>query len=382
MRHARLFSFIVIWCVLGCGVWGCSGAPATEEAKKPVKPGVPVSVATAERRNVPIELRAIGNVESYATVAVKARINGEVHLVHFEAGQDVRQGDPLFTIDKRPFEAALREATAKLERDKTLSAKADEDVRRFSSLVGKGFVSIDQYESFKSTAEALHASIRANQAAEAKASLDLDYCFIRAPLNGRTGQILAFQGAMIKANDDNKAMVVIDQIEPIYVTFSVPEAHLPAIQERMRAGRPTVTGKPPSAPFEPERGVLTFIDSNVDARTGAIKLKGVFINKERRLWPGQFVDVVLELGEEKDAVVLPTQAVQNGLEGLYAFVIGPDNVAQLRQVKTGRTMGGFTVIALGVAAGERVVTDGQLRLAPYALVEIKSEIKSGGEAAQ
>ena len=362
---------------LCCCLAACSSAPSAEEKKqnKPVKRAVPVAAALAERRDVRIVLSAVGNVESYATVAVKTRVTGEVQTVHFKDGQDVAEGEPLFTLDKRPFEAALREARAKLERDKTLSAKADDDVRRFNSLVSKGFVSVEQYDNFKSLAEALHSSIRANEGVEEKAALDLEYCSIRAPMAGRTGQIFTTRGAMIKSTDD-KPMVVIDRVQPIYVTFSVPEKHLPAIQDRLRLGRPAVSAKPPEAPYDPEQGELSFLDSNVDMKTGAIKLKATFTNTQRRLWPGQFVDVALDLGVEKDMVVVPAQAVQNGIEGPYAFVVAPDKTVVLRQVKSGRTVGGLTVVLSGVAAGERVVTDGQLRLVPGAPVEIKGDTKT------
>lgn len=375
MPRTRLFLLFLILCCVAFGGVGCSNSRANEDSKKPAKRAAPVTVALAERRDVPVELLAIGNVESYATVAIKARVTGEVQIVHIQDGQDVKQGDPLFTLDKRPFEAAQRESKAKLERDRTLSAKADEDLKRFSSLVGKGVVSIEQYENYKSQAEALRSSVRADEAAAEKAALDLEYCQIRSPITGRTGQVLTNQGAMIKANDDNKNMLVVDQIEPIYVGFSVPESHLPAIQDRLSLGSPVVRAKPPTATFEPERGLLTFVDSSVDIKSGAIKLRAAFPNKNRRLWPGQFVDVVLELGVEKGVTTVPSQAVQNGLEGLYAFVIGPDQSAQLRQVKVGRSFGDFTVIQSGVAVGERVVTDGHLRLAPGVPVEIKADAK-------
>jgi multidrug efflux system membrane fusion protein len=377
----RLLLLILLYTAcasLGC--LGCSNSRANEDSKKPAKRAAPVTVALAERRDVPVELSAIGNVESYATVAIKARVTGEVQLVHIQDGQDVKQGDPLFTLDKRPFEAALREARAKLERDRTLSGKADEDLKRFSSLVGKGVVSVEQFENYKSQAEALRSSVRADEALAEKAALDLEYCHIRSPINGRTGQVLTNQGAMIKANDDNKNMLVIDQIEPIYVAFAVPESHLPAVQDAMRTGKPVVRAKPPTANYEPERGVLTFIDSNVDVKSGAIRLRAAFDNKNRRLWPGQFVDVVLELGVERGVIVAPSQTVQNGLEGLYAFVIDQESNAQLRRVKVGRSHDGITVLLDGVAAGERIVTDGHLRLAPGVPVEIKNEAKPVGAA--
>jgi multidrug efflux system membrane fusion protein len=318
--------------------------------------------------------------------------------VHFTEGQDVKKGDLLFTIDLRPYEAALKlaearlesdlaqvqQAKANLERDLARAKNAEDDARRYQFLIERGVVARQQYEKMRADADALEATVRADRAAienaEAAVSADravienariqLGYCSIRSPIDGRTGSLLIQQGSIVKAEDVN--LVVINQIIPIEVAFSIPEQSLHEIKKYMASGKLQVEALVPLNENRPERGVITFIDNTVDTSTGTIRLKGAFSNNEKRLWPGQFVNVVLTLTEEPNVVVVPSQAIQTGQEGQYVFVVKPDLTVESRQVVAGRTINGETVVQKGLQADERVVTDGQLRLSPGAKVEIKN----------
>lgn len=345
-------------------------------AKRPV----PVLAAQAVQKNFPLEVRAIGNVESYATVAIKSRVTGELQKIHFREGQEVTKGALLFTIDPRPLEAALREAQARLEKNRALAQKAESDNRRYESLVDGGFISREQFDQIRSNLSSLQAAVAGDEAVVEIAKIQLGYTAIYSPISGRTGTILIDQGNMIKANDDNKSMVVIEQMQPIYVSFSVPEAYLPQILERMKGLHPVVEARTDGSVSGPEKGILTFVDNAVDAKTGTIRLKGTFDNTARRLWPGQFVQVSLILGTIQNAVTVPSQAVQNGENGLFVFVITPEKTVQLKPVKTGKSYAGETVVESGISAGEQVVTDGHLRLTPGAAVDISSDLKPVGSS--
>ncbi|MDH5768797.1 MAG: efflux RND transporter periplasmic adaptor subunit [Nitrospirota bacterium] len=362
-------AFFTVWMSLflicSCGK---SGQPVKKE-------GVPVAVSTVVQKTVPVQIRAIGNVEAYSTVSVKSQIGGELLRIHFKEGQDVKKGALLFTIDPRSYEAALKQAEANLARDTAQLENARVDARRYAELVKKGYVAQQQYDQVQTNAAALEATVLADKAAVENAKLQLSYCFIHAPLNGRTGSLLSHQGDMIKANADNP-MVVINQIQPIYVTFSVPEQNLKEIKKYMTAGKLKVEAIISGYEDSPAQGIITFVDNTVDISTGTIKLKGTFENNEKRLWPGQFVNVVLTLTAQPDAVVVPSQAVQTGQEGLYVFIVKSDLTVESRPVVTGINLGGEVVIEKGLKPGEQVVTDGQLRLVPGAKVEIKSETKS------
>ena len=359
---------------------------------------MPVEVATAVQKTVPVQLRAIGNVQAYSTVSVKSRIAGQLMRVYFKEGQDVKNGELLFLIDPRPFEAALKQAEANLERDlaqvkqaeanlerDTAQAKnAQVDAERYKFLFEKGVVAKQQYENFRTNAEALEATVRADRAAKANAEagviadraavenakLQLGYCSIRSPMEGRTGSLIVQEGNMIKENDI--AMVVINQITPIYASFSVPEQHLAEIKKYMDLGKLKVQATVPNDETPPEEGLISFIDNAVDTATGTIRLKGTFANKGKRLWPGQFVNVVLTLTEEPNAILVPSQAIQTGQEGQYVFVVKPDKTVESRPVVLGLTLNNQTVVQKGLNPGETVVTDGQLRLYPGAKVEIKT----------
>jgi len=333
-------------------------------------PAVAVRAAAAVQKTVPVQLTAIGTVESCASVAIKSRIAGQLVKVHFKEGQDVSQGELLFTIDPRPYEVALKEAQARLAKDKVLAEKAETDARRYGDLAGKDYVSKDKAEQFRANAAALKATLEGDKAALENAHLQLSYCYIRAPFSGRTGSLLVDEGAQIKANDD-RGLVDITQIAPIYVSFSVPQQELGRIQRHMNQATLPVTAYLPGDQGHPEQGRLTFLDNRVSSDTGTIGLKGTFANSDRRLWPGQFVDVVLTLATRPDAVVVPSEAIQTGQQGLFVFVIKPDMTVESRPVAVAMTLGGEAVLESGVAPGEQVVTDGQFRLVPGASVQIR-----------
>lgn len=345
---------------------GCS-KPQQAQAGPPV---VPVSVATVERKSMPVELAAIGNVEAYSTVSIKAQISGVVTAVHFQEGDYVRKGQLLFTIDPRPFQAALQQAQANLARDIAMAENARLQAARYEKLLAEGVASSQQNDQFRSDAAALDAAVRADRAAAEKAQLDLEYCTINSPIDGRTGYLMVHAGNLTKANDV-PILVVINQLNPIYVNFAVPEQHLANVKKYMAVTKLRVQAAVPDGLGRSEEGTLTFVDNTVDMTTGTIHLKATFANQQRRLWPGQYVNVVLTLAREPNAVVIPSQAVQSGQNGDYVFVVKPDNTVDSRQVVTGRMAGGETVIEKGLQPGEVVVTDGQLRLIPGSKIKAK-----------
>ena len=335
-------------------------------------PLVPVKVATAIQKAVPVQLQAVGTVEAYATVSIKSRVDGQLMGIHFREGQDVKKGELLFTIDPRPSEVALKEAQARLERDVALAEKADMDARRYAELVAKNFVSSDKYEQFRANSAALRASVDADRAVVDRAKLQLEYCYIKAPMAGRTGQLLVDEGTQIKANDDKGGMVEIAQIMPIYVGFAVPQQYLPQIKTHMAGGQLKVEAIIPDSREKTETGTLSFLDNKVSSQTGTVLLKGSFANTERRLWPGQFATVILTLTTRNDAVLVPSMAIQVGQEGKFVYVVKPDMTVESRPVVPGMSVGADVVIDKGLAAGENVVTEGQLRLVPGAKVQVSN----------
>jgi multidrug efflux system membrane fusion protein len=344
----------------------CSG-----EKKAPPRPPVPVLVGTVTEKTVPVELKVIGNVEAYSTVSIKSRLAGQLVQVNFKEGQDVKQGDLLFVIDPRPYEAALRQVEANLARDKALATKAQADARRYGELIRKQFVSQQDYDQARATAESLSATVHADEVAVQNAKLNLSYCYIKAPISGRTGSLIAHQGNMIKDNADT-AMVVINQIQPIYVSFAIPEQNLAAVRKFMAAEKIKVEAVIAGQEHHPEMGVLSFIDNTVDKTTGTILCKATFANESKRLWPGLFVNVVVQLSTQPNAILVSSQAVQTSQEGQIVFVVKPDLTVEIRPVEVGRPINGDVIITKGLKPGERVVTDGQLRLVPGAKVEIKT----------
>ncbi len=346
-------------------------AACSSDKKPPPPPPVPVLVATVTEKTVPVELKVIGNVEAYSTVSIKSRLAGQLVQVNFKEGQDVQQGELLFVIDPRPYEAALRQVEANLARDKALANKAQADAGRYAELIRKQFVSQQDYDQAKATAESLGATVNADQVAVQNARLNLSYCYIKAPITGRTGSLIANQGNMIKDNADT-AMVVINQIQPIYVSFAIPEQNLAVVRQYMATEKVPVSAVIAGEENNPEMGVLSFIDNTVDKTTGTILCKATYTNESKRLWPGLFVNVVMQLSTQPNAILVSSQAVQTSQEGQIVFVVKPDLTVEIRPVEVGRSINGDVIITKGLKPGERVVTDGQLRLVPGALVSIKT----------
>jgi len=332
-------------------------------------PDVPVRVAKAGVQTMPVQIIAIGNVEAFASVSVKPLVSGELETIKFEEGQDVKKGQLLFTIDRRPFDAALAQAQANLARDKATAANARLDAGRYASLSVQGVTSKQQADQAASAADSYDAAVRADAAAVDAAKLNLEYCTIYSPIDGRTGSYQVKPGNMVKANDV-PVLIVINQISPIYLDFSVPEQYLADIKKYMAQGALHVEATIPNDPGPPEIGTVTFVDNAMDNTTATIRLKATFANEKKRLWPGQFVNTVLTLTSERNAVVVPAQAMQTGQNGQFVFVVKSDNTVESRPVIVGRTVNGVTVIEKGLAQGETVVTDGQLRLVPGARISV------------
>lgn len=357
----------------------CRGG-AGEQAKF-ARPAVPVLVSQVEQKTVPYQVHAIGSVEPYSTVSVMAQVDGRLDEVHFKQGDEVRQGQLLFTIDPRPFQAALEQAEAQLARDRAQMVQANADERRYTYLLKERVGSQEQYDQSHATAAAMRATVAADQAMVATAKLNLSYTTIYSPLDGRTGDLKLHPGDLIKANDASGIIVIINQVRPIYVDFSLPEKELSEVRRFMTEHQLQVTAAAPSQEQEPARGILSFVDNMVDASTGMIALKGLFPNEAERLWPGEFVDVWLTLGEHPEALVVPAQAVQTGQMGPYVYVVDGQMTAETRPVVVGDTIDGEVIIERGLNKGETVVTDGQLRLMPGAKVRIKSSLANPPSAA-
>ncbi|MGH7949252.1 MAG: efflux RND transporter periplasmic adaptor subunit [Candidatus Binataceae bacterium] len=335
---------------------------------------VPVLVSKVTRRSIAQKIHAIGRVEAYSTVDIKAQVSGQLDKVHFEEGQFVKKGDVLFTLDPRPFDAALKQADAALTRNQAQLVQADADEKRQQFLLDQGVGSPQQFDQAHAQAEALRAEVASGRAAVDAAKLNLAYTTIRAPIDGRTGDLLVHAGNLVKANADDP-MVIVNQIKPIYVSFSVPEKDLAEIRSHLDSRKLPVEAMLPGNSQQWERGELSFIDNRVNPDTGTIMLKGVFTNEDERLWPGQFIDAYLTLGERPDLLVVPSQAVQTGQDGAFVFVVDKQMKAQPRTVVVGQTIDGQTVVERGIKPGETVVTDGQLRLMPGSTVTVKTPLK-------
>jgi membrane fusion protein, multidrug efflux system len=336
---------------------------------------VPVEIGEAMRKDVPVELRAIGNVESMATVEVKAQVGGELIEVNFREGQDVKKGDLLFTIQPRLYQVQLVQAQANLARDRAAAEGARRDADRNSELGNKGAISKEQLDQMRTALEAADAAVKADEAMVEIATVRLGYTTIESPIDGRTGALNVQVGNLIKDNADNP-MTTIKQLAPIYVTFAMPEQHLADIRHGLDARKLAVSALDPGSANSLGEGVLTFIANSVDTTTGTITLKATFPNEDRALWPGAFVDVLLHLDTERGATVVPASAVTVGQRGEQVFVVKDDGSVDLRPVAIGRTVEGETVIKTGVQPGEKVVTNGQLRLVPGAKVSVQTDRKT------
>jgi multidrug efflux system membrane fusion protein len=361
---------------------GCSKGKAepTAAQQKAAAPPVPVTTGMVVKKTVPVQIEAVGKVEPLSTVEVLARVGGQLTGVHFTEGQEVRKGQLLFTIDPRPYQASLAQAQAALARDKAQAANSAADLRRYGDLVQKEYVTREQYDQIAANSASLNATVQADQANVDAARLQLGYCQIHAPLSGRTGSLLVHAGNLVKAND-TQPMVVINQIQPIYVTFAVPQGNLPEISRYRAEGRLNVEALPGEGGVAAQQGDLAFVDNQIDPNTGTILLKASFPNAERSLWPGQFAKVRLVLSRQ-EAVVVPAQAVQTGQQGQYVFVVLGDQTVESRPVQVARTVEGDAVVTSGLAPGETVVTDGQLRLAPGVKVVVKEKAKDGQAPAE
>jgi membrane fusion protein, multidrug efflux system len=337
---------------------------------RPQRPTVPVTVATVEQRSVPYEISAIGTVTPIQTVAIRAQVTGTITRVAFQEGNEVQQGQLLFQLDARPFQAALEQAAANLAKDRAQLVNAQQQVARYRQLVQNDLATEEQFDQLKANADAAEAAVSADSAAVQTARLNLEYATIHAPIAGRTGNLLLREGNLAQANGA-MPLVVINQIRPIAVSFAVPQKYLDDVQ-RYNAGHPLdVEVRPTEDSTATLAGRLTFINNQVDTATGTIQLKATFQNAARTLWPGEFVTVRLVLNVEHDALTIPSQAVMSGQNGTYVYVVNADGTARARDVTEGRAVDDYVVIAQGLTAGQQVVTDGQLRLVPGARVEIK-----------
>jgi multidrug efflux system membrane fusion protein len=350
------------------------GAP-----KKLPPPEAPVRVAKVERQAVPLEVAAVGHVEASSIVSVKPQVGGVVLKVGFREGEDVAVGQILFQIDPRPFQAALAQAKANLERDRARLAEAERTLVRYEELIKKEYVTQEQLDGARANSAALKATVVGDEAAVEQSRLNLAYCQIESPVAGRTGSLLVYAGNVVKAGDD-KPLVILNQIEPVRVSFAVPERVLADVKARSREGKLKVTVTPPGG--APHEGELTFVDNAVDSTTGTITLKATFANRDRALWPGQFAQVALNLATDAAVTVVPTDAVQTGQMGTYVFVVKEDKTVDLRPITVVRSWKSVSVIAKGLEPGETVVTDGQIRLAPGTRISIKEDAAVAGPASE
>ena len=362
----RILSVFTVFCVL---------AGACAKPDPPKQPPVPVTVGAAERRAVPYELVATGTVEPIQTVAIQAQVSGPIVRIAFREGQDVKKGQVLFELDPRPFQAALKQAEGLLARDHATASNAAEQAKRYSALAEKEYVTAEQFDAARSDAAAATGTASASQAAVDQARLNLQYATIRAPISGRTGSLRVRAGNLVRSTDASP-LVTINQVQPILVRFAVPAANLGAIQ-RYRSDQVVVLASPTGGSASSE-GTLAFVDNAVDTTTGTILLKGKFPNTDGGLWPGEFVNARLRLFIDQDALVVPASAVVSGQQGSFVFVIQPDSSAVTRPVKVDRTAGDISIVSGDVKPGDRVVTDGQLRLRQG----VKVQIKAAGDSAR
>jgi multidrug efflux system membrane fusion protein len=358
---------------------GCSGGagasapgPAAGGGRGAAAGPVPVTVATVERKSMPIEIRVIGTAEAYSTVSVHAQMTGQLTQVKFKEGDDVAKGQELFVLDRRPLETALQQAEANLQRDIAQAANAEAQAKRYQDLAERGIATREQVDTSRAGATATSATVEADRAAVENARVQLEYATIAAPLAGRTGALMVHEGNLVRAND-TVPLVVINQVSPIYVSFAIPESQLPQLKRYMAQNSLVVQAAPPNETGPVEQGRISFVDNLVDQTTGTIRVKGTFSNEARRLWPGQFVNVIVTLTTDPGAIVVPAAAIQAGQQGQYAFVVKADKTVELRPVEVARTSATDIVLQKGLQPGETVVTDGQLRLVPGSRVSIKGE---------
>ena len=347
------------------GLQGFVSGKAPDTKAGPARPptGQPVAADVAVEMAAPVQVSAIGTVQSMATVTIQARVDGEIAQVHFEEGQEVKEGDLLFTLDDRAFRAQLQQSEGTLDRDRAQLERNRVEVVRQTELASRGAASAQKLDDVKTSVAVLEATVRASEATVESARINLNYTKIRAPINGRTGSIALKRGNVLVAKATGSApLVTITQLRPIYVTFTVQERHLAELRAALVEGSVPVVVTAPNQVQNPISGALVFIDNQVDVATGTISLKARIANDDIRLWPGQFVNVILTVGVQANAVVVPSAAIQIGQNGAYVFVIKQDSTVELRLVRVNRTVNDKTVIDEGIKTGERLVVDGHLRL--------------------
>ncbi len=324
----------------------------------------------------PVEIEVIGSVEPLSTVPVRAQITGELTSVNFREGDEVTKGQVLFTLDRRPLEAALALAEANLARDTAQAANARAQATRYQDLAQRGIATREQVDTTRTAATALDSVLEADRATIENAKVQLQYATISAPLSGRTGALIVHPGSLVRANDATP-MVVINQVAPISVGFSVPERRLTELKQYLAKGPVVVNAVIPGSDGPAERGRVSFVDNAIDRTTGTIRVKGTFDNRSRHLWPGQFVNVTVTLTTVKDATTVPSVAIQTGPQGTFVYVVKADQSAEVRPVTVERTRGEESIVAAGLQPGETIVTDGQLRLVPGSRVSIKKGPEGG-----
>jgi multidrug efflux system membrane fusion protein len=359
---------------LGALASGCT----KQQAAPPPRPAIPVVVGTVKQKAMPVEVVEVGHVEAYSTVSIEAQVPGQLLDVHFKEGDFVRKGQLLLTLDQRPYEAALAQAKAALARDKATAVNNRLQAQRYSKLLAEGIVPASQVESFTSAADASDAGLNADEAAIKTAELNLAYCTIYSPIDGRTGALMLKPGNLVKVAD--VPIVVINQVNPIFVNFAVPQQFWPDIKKYMARGTLRVKATVPKDTGAAEEGNVAFVDNAVDATTGTIHLRATFTNSQNRLWPGLYVNIVLTLSEQAGATVVPAQAILLGETGSFVYVVRSDKRVEPRTIVPVRTIEGETVIEKGLQPGETIVTDGQARLEPNARIEIKSSMSDAAPA--
>jgi len=374
-RLSRLLEALAVGAALVTAA--CSGGearqttPASSGRGGAQSAAAPVTTAVVVEKAVPLEIDIIGTAEAFSTVAVRAQITGELTAVSFKEGDDVKKGDVLFALDRRPLEAALQQARANLQRDTAQLGNAQAQSKRYDDLAARGIATKEQVDTARTAVAALEATIGADRAAVENATVQLQYATIAAPISGRTGALMVHAGNLVRANDATP-LVTINQLTPINVSFAVPESRLPELKRYLSQRTVKVTALAPNDAGAPSVGRITFVDNAVDPATGTIRVKGTFPNEARHLWPGQFVNVSVTLTTDMHAIVVPTGAVQVSQQGQYVFVVKSDQTVELRPVSVARTADGESIIREGLKADETVVTDGQLRLNPGTRVSVKS----------
>jgi multidrug efflux system membrane fusion protein len=368
----KAFTLLLALTAVSCTAGGASQPAPGGGGRGRGDATVPVTVAPVVQKSMPIEIRVIGSVEAYSVVSVHAQVTGQLNAVNFKEGDDIAKDQVLFTLDRRPLEATLMQAQANLQRDIAQAANARVVAQRYADLAGSGIATTEQVETSRTSAAALEATVEADRAAVESAKVQLQYATISSPIAGRTGALMVHEGNLVRAAD-TAPLVVINQVAPIYVSFAIPESRLPELKRFLALGTLQVEAKPPNDENPSSHGHITFVDNSVDQTTGTIRIKATFTNEDRRLWPGQFVNVIVALTKDPTAVVVPTAAVQVGQQGQYTYVVKADHSVEYRPVVVERTAGLETVVKSGLKPMETVVTDGQLRIVAGSKVSIKGD---------